>query len=84
MAATVQQPRRILRLPHVKAASGLDRTKIYALMQEGRFPRARRIGDHYRAGLPIVRTPAPTPALANLWLACVAHHLGVPLDHWND
>lgn len=43
MAATVQQPRRILRLPQVKAVSGLGRTKIYDLMKEGRFPKARRI-----------------------------------------
>lgn len=42
MAATVQ-PRRILRLPAVKTATGLGRTKIYALMKEGRFPKARRI-----------------------------------------
>jgi hypothetical protein len=31
--------------------------------------------ERYRAGLPIVRTPAPVPA--NLWLARVARHLGV-------
>ncbi|MDP3845939.1 MAG: hypothetical protein Q8R10_05880 [Pseudomonas sp.] len=33
--------------------------------------------ERFRAGLPIVRTPAPAPA--NLWLARVARHLGVRL-----
>lgn len=50
MAAPVQQPRRILRLPHVKAASGLGRTKIYDLMKEGRFPKARRIAGAHAVG----------------------------------
>lgn len=49
MAATVQ-PRRILRLPHVKAASGLGRTKIYELMKEGRFPQSRRIAGVHAVG----------------------------------
>lgn len=31
--------------------------------------------ERYRAGLPIVRTPATAPA--NLWMECVARHLGV-------
>lgn len=43
MAATVQQPRHIKRLPAVKAASGIGRTKIYELMKDGRFPKSRRI-----------------------------------------
>lgn len=41
--ATQRQQRRILRLPAVKSATGLGRTKIYDLMKEGRFPKARRI-----------------------------------------
>jgi prophage regulatory protein len=35
--------RRILRLPAVKEATGLGRTKIYDLMKVGRFPKAHRI-----------------------------------------
>ncbi|MGB6212072.1 AlpA family phage regulatory protein [Pseudomonas mandelii] len=41
--AAQRQQRRILRLPAVKSATGLGRTKIYDLMKEGRFPKARRI-----------------------------------------
>jgi prophage regulatory protein len=36
-------PRRILRLETVKSLTGLGRTKIYDLMQQGRFPQGRRI-----------------------------------------
>lgn len=50
MAATVQQPRHIKRLPAVKAATGLGRTKIYDLMKEGRFPKARRIAGAHAVG----------------------------------
>jgi len=49
MAATVH-PRRILRLPAVKTATGLGRTKIYELMKEGRFPKARRIAGAHAVG----------------------------------
>lgn len=42
-ATDQQQPRHIKRLPAVKAATGIGRTKIYDLMKEGRFPKARRI-----------------------------------------
>lgn len=35
---------KILRLPAVKAATGLGRTAIYEGMAEGTFPRARKIG----------------------------------------
>ena len=49
MVATVQ-PRRILRLPAVKTATGLGRTKIYALMKEGRSPKARRIAGAHAVG----------------------------------
>ncbi|WP_137886278.1 AlpA family transcriptional regulator [Pseudomonas sp. 2FE] len=41
---TATQPRHIMRLPHVKAATGYGRAWIYQLMSEGRFPQARRIG----------------------------------------
>lgn len=50
MAAPVHHPRRILRLPEVKAASGLSRTTIYDLMKEGRFPRNRRIAGAHAVG----------------------------------
>lgn len=42
--------RRILRLPAVKDATGLGRTKIYELMKEGRFPKARRIAGAQAVG----------------------------------
>ena len=57
MAATNQEyaqqkttQRRILRLPTVKSATGLGRTKIYDLMKEGRFPKARRIAGSHVVG----------------------------------
>jgi len=34
----------ILRLPAVKARTGLSKSTLYALMAEGRFPRAVRLG----------------------------------------
>lgn len=40
---TANNPRRILRLEAVKSLTGLGRTKIYDLMQQGRFPQGRRI-----------------------------------------
>ena len=49
MTATIP-PRRILRLPAVKSATGLGRTKIYALMKEGSFPKARRIAGAHAVG----------------------------------
>lgn len=42
--------RRILRLPTVKEVTGLGRTKIYDLMKEGRFPKARRIAGAHAVG----------------------------------
>lgn len=42
--------RRILRLPAVKDATGLGRTKIYELMKEGSFPKARRIAGAQAVG----------------------------------
>lgn len=50
MAATVQQPRRILRLPAVKEATGLGRTTIYELMKQGRFPASCRIAGSHAVG----------------------------------
>lgn len=50
MAAIVQHPRRILRFPAVKAATGLGRTTIYELMKEGRFPKSRRIAGAHAVG----------------------------------
>jgi prophage regulatory protein len=48
--ATQHQQRRILRLPAVKSATGLGRSKIYNLMKEGRFPKARRIAGAHVVG----------------------------------
>lgn len=48
--AAQRQLRRILRLPAVKAATGLGRTKIYDLMKEGRFPQCRRIAGAHAVG----------------------------------
>lgn len=48
--ATQRQQRRILRLPAVKSATGLGRSKIYNLMKEGRFPKARRIAGAHVVG----------------------------------
>lgn len=42
--------RRIMRLPEVKAATGFGRSKIYELMKEGRFPKARHIAGAYAVG----------------------------------
>ncbi|WP_137820945.1 AlpA family phage regulatory protein [Pseudomonas sp. D(2018)] len=50
MTAKTQQPRRIMRLPAVKEATGLGRTVIYDLMKEGRFPKARRIAGAHIVG----------------------------------
>lgn len=45
MPATVTtQPRRIMRLPQVQAATGFGRAWIYELMKRGDFPQARKIG----------------------------------------
>lgn len=45
MPATVTtQHRHIMRLPQVQAATGFGRAWIYALMSEGKFPKARKIG----------------------------------------
>ncbi|CEL31714.1 AlpA family phage regulatory protein [Pseudomonas fluorescens] len=48
--AIQHQQRRILRLPAVKSATGLGRSKIYNLMKEGRFPKARRIAGAHVVG----------------------------------
>lgn len=50
LATAQRQQRRILRLPAVKAATGFGRTKIYDLMKEGRFPKARRIAGAHAVG----------------------------------
>lgn len=42
--AVATQPRRIMRLPQVQAATGFGRAWIYELMSEGKFPKARKIG----------------------------------------
>lgn len=50
MIATINKPRRILRLPDVKSATGLGRTTIYDLMKEDRFPKSRRIAGAHAVG----------------------------------
>ncbi|WPP47265.1 AlpA family transcriptional regulator [Pseudomonas sp. AN-1] len=42
--AVATQPRRIMRLPQVQAATGFGRAWIYELMKRGDFPQARKIG----------------------------------------
>lgn len=42
--------RMIWRMPTVRAKTGLGRTKIYELMKEGRFPKARRIAGSNAVG----------------------------------
>lgn len=44
MTAHAQQPRHIMRLPQVQAATGFGRAWIYELMKRGDFPQARKIG----------------------------------------
>lgn len=44
MAMHAQQPRHIMRLPQVQAATGFGRAWIYELMKRGEFPKARKIG----------------------------------------
>ena len=36
---------RLLRRPEVESRTGLSRSSIYALMDQGEFPRPRRIGQ---------------------------------------
>ena len=40
----MNQPRRIMRLPEVIAATGYKRSSIYNFMDRGEFPKCRRIG----------------------------------------
>lgn len=42
--STPQMERRILRRAEVEAKTGFKRAHIYALMKEGKFPRALRLG----------------------------------------
>lgn len=45
MSAVVSiQPRSIMRLPQVQAATGFGRAWIYELMKRGDFPQAHKIG----------------------------------------
>lgn len=44
MPTTTHQPRRIMRLPQVQAATGFGRAWIYELMKRGDFPKAHKIG----------------------------------------
>lgn len=41
----MNQPRRIMRLPEVITATGYKRSRIYELMDQGAFPKSRRIGQ---------------------------------------
>ncbi len=42
--SSTSHPRRIMRLPEVKSLTGFGRAWIYMLMQQGKFPKSRRIG----------------------------------------
>ena len=42
--SSTSHPRRIMRLPEVKSLTGFGRAWIYILMQQGKFPKSRRIG----------------------------------------
>lgn len=42
--SSTSHPRRIMRLPEVKPLTGFGRAWIYMLMQQGKFPKSRRIG----------------------------------------
>lgn len=48
--AAQRHARMILRLPAVKFVTGVGRSKIYKLMKEGRFPKARRIAGSHIVG----------------------------------
>ncbi|WP_068826732.1 AlpA family phage regulatory protein [Pseudomonas sp. BMS12] len=41
----MNQSRRIMRLPEVIATTGYKRSRIYELMDQGAFPKSRRIGQ---------------------------------------
>lgn len=42
--SSTSHPRRTMRLPEVKSLTGFGRAWIYMLMQQGKFPKSRRIG----------------------------------------
>jgi len=42
--------RRILRIAHVQAATGLGRTAIYDLIKRGLFPEAKPLADLHAVG----------------------------------
>lgn len=44
MANEVQAPTRLIRLPEVKLRTGLARSSIYRMMEDGCFPRPRKLG----------------------------------------
>lgn len=43
-AANNHQPQRILRLPEVKARTGLSRSSIYLKIGSGSFPKQKKLG----------------------------------------
>jgi prophage regulatory protein len=43
MSTTLNTPRHIMRLPQVMATTGFGRAWIYQMMQDGKFPQARKI-----------------------------------------
>lgn len=44
MTNEVQTPTRLIRLPEVKLRTGLARSSIYRMMEDGCFPRPRKLG----------------------------------------
>lgn len=46
-----ESPEKFLRLPQVKAMTGLGRTRVYRLIGEGAFPRPVRLGPQSVAWL---------------------------------
>lgn len=51
MANDAQMPTRLIRLPEVKLRTGLARSSIYRMMDDGSFPRPRKLGPRAVAWL---------------------------------
>lgn len=51
MAKDAYTPTRLIRLPEVKLRTGLARSSIYRMMEDGGFPRPRKLGPRAVAWL---------------------------------
>jgi prophage regulatory protein len=51
MANDAHTPTRLIRLPEVKLRTGLARSSIYRMMEDGGFPRPRKLGPRAVAWL---------------------------------